>query len=246
MHPFPDHPLPQAMHSVADVRVFMEHHVFAVWDFGCLLRTLHGQLCHSSGEAADLIGQLLREEEQELLPAGFGGPRLLSHFAIYRLAMQQVGADTGPIERFLAAVQRHGVATALRQASLPQPSRRFLAVTQAVIAAGRPHELAAALAWGRELLLPELFQALHHRLVLIAPEATLLQWYIERHIALDGEQHGPLTQRLAEELCAGRSDREAAMRAVAEASIAARQRFWDGISAALERNRQPLSPAAAG
>ena len=44
MHPFPDHPLPQTMHSVADVRVFMEHHVFAVWDFGCLLRTLHGQL----------------------------------------------------------------------------------------------------------------------------------------------------------------------------------------------------------
>ncbi|MFN5698375.1 MAG: DUF3050 domain-containing protein, partial [Cyanobacteriota bacterium] len=138
------------------------------------------------------------------------------------------------LETFLAAVERHGVAAALGQVPLPQPSRRFLEVTQAVIAGGEPQELAAALAWGRELLLPELFQALRNRLVGIAPEATLLQWYIERHIALDGEEHGPLTQRLAEGLCAGQPDRLASMRAVAERSIAARRLFWDEITAALK------------
>ncbi|MFN5160595.1 MAG: DUF3050 domain-containing protein [Cyanobacteriota bacterium] len=234
MHPFPDHPLPRAIHGVSDLRLFMEHHVFAVWDFGCLLQALDGLLSGTSGEAARLIAQLRREEEQELLPPCFGGPRVLSHFAIYRLAMQQVGADTRPLETFLAAVERHGVAAALGPVPLPQPSRRFLEVTQAVIAGGEPQELAAALAWGRELLLPELFQALRNRLVGIAPEATLLQWYIERHIALDGEEHGPLTQRLAEGLCAGQPDRLASMRAVAERSIAARRLFWDEITAALK------------
>ena len=234
------------MHGLADLRLFMEHHAFAVWDFGCLLRALHHQLRGAGGEAAELVGQLLREEEEELLPERFGGPRLLSHFAIYRLAMRQVGANTGPLDGFLAAVEAHGVATALAHSRLPRPSRRFLEVTQAVIAGGEPHDLAAALAWGRELLLPELFQALRDRLVYIAPEATLLQWYIERHIALDGEEHGPLAHRMAEALCAGRADRLAAMRTTASRCVAARRAFWDGITAAMEANRLAIPAAAAG
>ena len=27
------HPLPEAIVSIADLRIFVEHHVFAVWDF---------------------------------------------------------------------------------------------------------------------------------------------------------------------------------------------------------------------
>ena len=35
------HLLYQSIHSLHDLRIFMEHRVFAVWDFMCLLKELH-------------------------------------------------------------------------------------------------------------------------------------------------------------------------------------------------------------
>ena len=37
---FQRHPLPQAIDSIAHLRLFVEHHVFAVWDFMLLLKAL--------------------------------------------------------------------------------------------------------------------------------------------------------------------------------------------------------------
>ena len=69
------HPLPQAISSIADLRLFMEHHVFAVWDFMLLLKSLQQHLAPSGvpwvpprhPEIAGLVNNLVAEEECDVL-----------------------------------------------------------------------------------------------------------------------------------------------------------------------------------
>ena len=74
------HPLPQAITSIADLRLFMEHHVFAVWDFMLLLKSLQQHLAPSGvpwvpprhPEIAGLVNSLVAEEECDVLPENLG------------------------------------------------------------------------------------------------------------------------------------------------------------------------------
>ncbi len=156
-----DHPLAGAIRDQPALRLFMEHHVFAVWDFLLLARALQRQLAveveRSGGgspalrAAQRLLAGIVAEEERDQAPANPLGASQLSHLQIYRLAMAEVGANPGPIEalieRFAAEEPSNLDETALLSSlaglPIPAPSRQFLAFTH-----------------GRELLVPQLFQNL--------------------------------------------------------------------------------------
>src|SRR4030081_3170084 len=84
-----------------DVRVFMEHHVWAVWDFMSLLKSLQAEIAPTrvpwvaprDAAAARLINEIARVEKGDEAPNGLLG----SHFEIYLQAMEEAGADTKPI-----------------------------------------------------------------------------------------------------------------------------------------------------
>ena len=135
------HPLPQAISSIADLRLFMEHHVFAVWDFMLLLKSLQQHLAPSGvpwvpprhPEIAGLVNSLVAEEECDVLPDSLGEPLHLSHFAIYRRAMVEIGADTAVIDAVLQQASRGDLAGAVRHRGIPASSARFLRTTQELI-----------------------------------------------------------------------------------------------------------------
>jgi len=238
--------LPQAITSIADLRLFMEHHVFAVWDFMLLLKTLQQHLAPSGvpwvppthPEISGLVNSLVAEEECDLLPENLGGPLHLSHFAIYRRAMVEIDANIAVIDAVLQQASGGDLAGAMRHRGIPAPSARFLRTTQELISSGEVHALAAAFAYGRELLVPDLFRVLLDRLTVLDLPCPTLRWYLERHIVLDGDTHGPLAETMVLTLAGNDPAAHQTVQTVRRQVLADRSAFWDAIELQLRERFQ--------
>ena len=94
------HPLYATLDSEHAIRTFLEHHVFAVWDFMSLLKSLQRNLTcvelpwvpTGPTGSRHLINDIVLVEESDELGAGF-----ISHFELYLAGMTEAGADTSVI-----------------------------------------------------------------------------------------------------------------------------------------------------
>ncbi len=233
------HGIYQRIHTLDDLRQFMAHHVFAVWDFMSLLKALQRDLtCVTlpwvptpNPATRRLINEIVLEEESDLDPQGHPS----SHFELYLQAMRECGADTAPIEQLLVALAAgQPVAAALEAAGAPDSVRRFVNNTFSIIGTGQPHAVAAAFTYGREDLIPDMFRQLVGRLQAQFPgQLDTFIYYFDRHIQLDEEVHAPLAQQMVRELCANDLQRWQTAMQVAQRSLEARQGLWDGVTQAL-------------
>lgn len=241
------HPLYAAVQSLDDLRLFMAHHVYSVWDFMSLLKYLQGRLApvsipwrpHGSGEVRYFINEIvLAEESDEGPPDVSGVPRHMSHFELYCAAMREIGADPSPAIRLAEIAAERGIADALALDTTPVPARRFMESTFAFIATDKPHVAAAAFALGREHIIPEMFRALLARMNITEREAPAFHYYLKRHIHLDEDSHAPLSLKMVNELVAGDASRLHEAEAAARAAVDARLELWDGVHAAFELRRE--------
>ena len=74
-----------------------------------------------------------------------------------------------------------------------------------LIEKGELHAVAAAFTFGREDLIPEMFRGFIRDLDARRRDGGVktLRWYLDRHIEVDGEDHGPMALRMVAELCGG-------------------------------------------
>ncbi|MFD1468807.1 DUF3050 domain-containing protein [Hymenobacter caeli] len=233
------HGLYGQIQTLDDLRQFMAHHVFAVWDFMSLLKTLQRDLtCVTlpwvptpNPATRRLINEIVLEEESDVDPQG----RPTSHFELYLRAMRECGADTAPVERLLAALaEGQPVAAALEAAGAPASVRQFVQNTFDTIGTGQPHAVAAAFTYGREDLIPDMFRQLVGRLQAQFPgQLDTFIYYLDRHIQLDEEVHTPLAQQMVRELCGADASRWQVALQAAQRSLEARQALWDGVTRAL-------------
>lgn len=245
-----EHPIYSSLRTVKDLRVFMEHHVYAVWDFMSLVKSLQRLLVPSrvpwlppkDPVAARFINQMVLEEESDQAFSGSTGVTHTSHFQGYCDAMIEVGANTGPIMRFLERILRHGSYGAVDRCQVPLPAAQFMDFTFSMIARGKPHELAAVLAHGRESLVPGMFLGMIEKAHIGTEKSPLLHRYLHRHVELDGNDHAPLALNLVENLCQGDSNKEVEATDAAIQALQVRLEFWDGIHQAMTENRRhPLT-----
>lgn len=238
--PLDRHPIYAALRDLADLRVFMQHHVHSVWDFMSLIKYLQHTVAPARwpwtpGEDASVqrfINELVLEEETDEAAPG-SAHAFSSHFMLYIEAMREVGADAERMLRFTDMVRTAGIDAALASGLAPEPARRFNRVTFDFIASDRPHAVAAALALGREHIIPSMFRAFLARMGVSEIQAPIFHFYLKRHIHLDEDFHAPLSLRLLEALCGGDPVKIEQAKAAAERAVAARVEFWDGVLAAL-------------
>jgi hypothetical protein len=235
-----EHPLYRSFHSIDDVRTFMQAHVFAVWDFMSLLKTLQRGLTSvevpwmPSADAASrrLVNEIVLGEESDVYQG-----RPVSHFELYLEAMQACGASTLMIERLLAELRADTpVMDALARAGAFPAAQTFVSETFRVIASGRLHEIAAAFTFGREDLIPDIFRGfIRDQDEQLSGQLGLFRWYLDRHIEVDGDEHGPMALQMVANLCG--SDEAKWMEAgdAAVRAVEARLALWDAITAELGR-----------
>jgi hypothetical protein len=239
------HPIYESLRSVEDLRVFMRHHIFSVWDFMSLVKYMQQHIApiqvpwRPQGDPAlrHFINQLVFEEESDTAPGPAGAPVYGSHFELYCDAMNEVGADGEMPKRFLDLVQEKGLDEALYSDLVPMPARYFTETTFCFIREDKPHAVAAALALGREQVIPEMFRHFLREMHVSEVQAPSFHYYLTRHIHLDEDFHGPFSLRLLGALCGNDAEKIEEAETAAEEAICARIRFWDGVLEAIKAAR---------
>jgi hypothetical protein len=239
------HPLYASLDEHAAIVTFMEHHVFAVWDFMSLLKSLQRNLTcvtvpwvpTGPTDTRRLINDIVLTEESDVLSGGH-----ISHFEWYVAGMAEAGANHSVVDRFIDLIRAdEPVPHALQAADVPHAAAEFVTATWDLITSGPVHCQAAAFAFGREDLIPEMF----NQVVAVNQARGGMQTfvdYLERHIEVDGEEHTAMAMQMLAGLC---GDDEAKWRECAEtanAAIAARSRLWDGILIAITAKRVVPGP----
>ena len=239
------HGIYQSIRSLEDLCIFMEHHIFAVWDFMSLLKSLQQSLtCVSlpwvpkgSPAVRRLINEIVLGEETDVNQHG----EAASHFELYLQAMQECGANVAPIGKLIELVNI-GVAVteALTQVEMPESVRAFVTHTFSLINTGKPHVVAAAFTFGREDVIPDMFRRLVGDLNERFPGALeTFTYYLDRHIELDEEVHTPLALQMISELCGTNAIKWAEAEEAARSSMQYRIRLWTGIREAIGTKQVP-------
>jgi Protein of unknown function (DUF3050) len=228
-----DHAVYELVSTTSDLQVFMEHHVWAVWDFMNLLKAIQQRFTSTlipwtprgDGNMRRFVNEIVLDEESDKKPHdGYS-----SHFEIYLAAMVEVGARTEQVVRFIERLDAgEDFYGALADSGCPPAVVAFLDTTWRAARAGDA-ELVAAFTFGREAVIPPMFRQFLARSGGLE-HAEMLRYYLERHVELDGDSHSGLAESLLASSC---GDDPAAWR-LAEASardcLVARGRLWDAVA----------------
>ncbi|MBR59127.1 MAG: heme oxygenase [Myxococcales bacterium] len=230
-----EHPVYERLNTLDDVRAFMGSHVFAVWDFMCLLKALQRKLTCvdvpwipvGDKETRRLINEIvLAEESDEMTPGSFQ-----SHYEMYRTAMETCGASSEAIDTLMDALRRGAsMEESLLCSAIPDHVRAFSGATARVIQGEKIHAIAGAFTIGRESTIPSMFRELVRRLRGRHPkELSVLVDYLDRHIELDDEHHGPMAMKMLSNLCGDSDEKWKEATAAAIDALTARHILWDGV-----------------
>ncbi len=233
-----NHPVYKKIEDLDQLRSFMEHHIYAVWDFMSLLKALQNALTCTSvpwrpvGNANTryLINEIVTGEESDV--DEFGNRK--SHFELYLDAMRQAGADSSVAEKFVDDYCS-GQSFSASAHSVPQAAREFMEFTFDIIQSGKPHVMSAVFTFGREDLIPDMFIEMVRDFSQSFPkEVSTLLYYLERHIEVDGDHHSHLALEMTAVLCGDDSEKwNEALEAVKKALVM-RRTLWDGVFAAIQ------------
>lgn len=234
-----NHPLYSRLNSVDALRIFMQEHVFAVWDFMSLLKSLQrGLTCvelpwvpNGNPATRRLINEIVWGEESDVDAQG----NAASHFELYIDAMTQIGANTQPILKFIDSCVKSDLKIDLQTVSIQENTKNFVQFTFSAIRQNELHKLAALFTFGIEDLIPYMFIQIVKSLEVESGNSfSKLVYYLERHIEVDGGEHGPMALNMIEELCGSDDQKWKEATLISIEALKMRIHLWDGVLHAIE------------
>jgi hypothetical protein len=230
-----NHPVYGLIESIDDLGVFMNYHIYAVWDFMSLLKALQQNLTCTevpwfpvgSANTRYLINEIVCGEESDMDSKGIRK----SHYELYLDAMQQCGSEPQVFLNFISALKNNrDIELSFDEAGVPDAAKAFVHYTFDNIKCGKAHLQAAVFTFGREDLIPNMFLSIVNDLNQKFPgQVSEFKYYLDRHIEVDGDHHSHLALAMTAELCGDDPEKWAE---VEQASITALQKrigLWDGI-----------------
>lgn len=229
------HTLYSSIKDIEDIKIFMKWHVFAVWDFMSLLKSLQREItciavpwvpAKYDKNVVRFINEIVVGEESD---EDFNGEHI-DHFTMYLNAMKEIEADTSPIDNFLKTFSFDDI---------PQPVAQFSRFNLDLVTKNNPLHVASAFFYGRENLIPDLFSPLVKVLEEKNIKAPSFKHYLERHIELDGEEHGGLAGKMLEELCDSEKKSKEAVD-IALKSLDLRSQLWDYVLEEIKSTKKAI------
>lgn len=229
------HPIYAKISDLAGLQNFTQIHVFAVWDFMSLLKSLQINLTSvhlpwvpvGSADTRYLINEIVLGEESDVDEQG----NRISHFELYKKGMVQMGASTFSIDLLVEKIQQGiSIQEAIREANLHPHVQSFLEYTFEIALHAPIHVKAGVFTFGREDLIPSMFHQLLDRLYTEVPEqVSTFRYYIERHIEVDGDHHSHLAIEMVNQLCGDDDGKWEEVLQASKKALEMRYLLWDAL-----------------
>ena len=233
------HKIYNSINNIDDLHIFMENHIFAVWDFMSILKTLQKKLTctdvpwapKGGGTPARLLNEIVTEEESDIDIYG----EYRSHFEMYYQAMNEAGANTKKIESFLNNLH-FGVNKSLDKSNSPMPAINFVKTTFSMLENAPIHIVASMFTFGREEVIPNMFRSIINKIDNdLKGRLKSFIYYLDRHIGVDEDEHGPAALKMVKVLCQNDETKWDEAAKAAKMTMRARLVFWNEILAELKR-----------
>lgn len=244
-----NHKVYSAINDVNDLTIFMQYHIYAVWDFMSLLKSLQNNLTcttvpwypKGSADTRFLINEIVVGEESDVDSEG----KRKSHFELYLEAMEQSGADSTQFDKFLNVIKTTGdFKEAYLASETPKEASDFVDFTFKIINSNKAYLQAAIFTFGREDLIPGMFISIVNDIHKNFPDSiSIFKYYLERHIEVDGGHHSHLALEMTANLCGSDAQYWKEAEAATIESLQKRINLWDGAyNQIMSRKNSALKP----
>jgi len=237
-----NHRLYSNIERIEDLQIFTENHIYAVWDFMSLLKALQIKLTctktpwvpNNNSQTAYLINEIVLAEETDVNQLG----ERKSHYELYLDAMIDIGAKIKfPTKNINEIASSKNVFASIDNLELHKNIKEFLRFTFSVIEEGKPHKIAAIFTFGRENLIPNMFNEILREFEknIKDKDISKLIYYFERHIELDEDEHGPMALEMVSMLAENDQKKWDEIEKISIEALEKRILLWDAINDQLEK-----------